>query len=82
MFNAVEYLRVDDRGLHTNVHGEPRLFEVDNVIVCAGQLSSRTLFEELVDRRIKATLVGGAFEAQELDAKRAISQASHLAAEL
>jgi 2,4-dienoyl-CoA reductase (NADPH2) len=82
MFNAVEYLRVDDRGLHTKVHGEPRLFEVDNVIVCAGQLSSRTLFEELVDRRIKATLVGGAFEAQELDAKRAISQASHLAAEL
>jgi 2,4-dienoyl-CoA reductase (NADPH2) len=29
---------------------------------------------------VKATLVGGAFEASELDAKRAIDQASRLAA--
>jgi 2,4-dienoyl-CoA reductase (NADPH2) len=82
MFNAVEYLRVDDLGLHAKVHGEPKVFEVDNVIVCAGQLSNRTLFEELDDRGIKATLIGGAYEALELDAKRAISQASRLAAAL
>ncbi|HEY9237738.1 MAG TPA: NADPH-dependent 2,4-dienoyl-CoA reductase [Burkholderiaceae bacterium] len=82
MFNAVEYLRIDDRGLHANVAGKPVLFEVDTVIVCAGQVSSRTLFEELTRQGVKATLVGGAFEAAELDAKRAIAQASRLAAAL
>ena len=80
MVSGVEYLRVDDAGLHTRVNGEPRLFEVDTVIVCAGQMPLRTLHDELVARGLKSTLVGGAFEAAELDAKRAIDQASRLAA--
>jgi 2,4-dienoyl-CoA reductase (NADPH2) len=80
MVSGVEYLRVDDAGLHTRVNGEPRLFEVDTVIVCAGQMPLRTLHDELVARGLRSTLVGGAFEAAELDAKRAIDQASRLAA--
>jgi len=60
--------------------GQPRLFEVDTVIVCAGQLPLRTLHDELTELGLKSTLVGGAFEAAELDAKRAINQASRLAA--
>jgi 2,4-dienoyl-CoA reductase (NADPH2) len=80
MVSGVEYLRVDDAGLHTLVNGEPRLFEVDTVIVCAGQLPLRGLHDELLARGLKSTLVGGAFEAAELDAKRAIDQASRLAA--
>jgi len=50
------------------------------VIVCAGQLPLRDLYDALVAMGVKATLVGGAFEASELDAKRAIDQASRLAA--
>ncbi|MFZ4480479.1 MAG: FAD-dependent oxidoreductase [Rhodoferax sp.] len=80
MINGVEYLCIDDLGLHTRVNGEPRLFEVDTVIVCAGQTPLRTLFDALQSSGLKATLVGGAFEATELDAKRAIAQASELAA--
>jgi 2,4-dienoyl-CoA reductase (NADPH2) len=80
MVNGVEYLKVDDAGLHVRVHGEPQLLEVDTVIVCAGQLPLRDLYDELVAAGVKATLVGGAFEASELDAKRAIDQASRLAA--
>ena len=80
MVNGVEYLRIDDEGLHTLVGNEPRLFEVDTVIVCAGQLPLRTLYDDLLARGVKATLVGGAFEASELDAKRAIEQACQLAA--
>jgi 2,4-dienoyl-CoA reductase (NADPH2) len=80
MVSGVEYLRVDDAGLHTRVNGEPRLFEVDTVIVCAGQMPLRTLHDELIARGLRSTLVGGAFEAAELDAKRAIDQASRLAA--
>jgi 2,4-dienoyl-CoA reductase (NADPH2) len=82
MVNGVEYLRIDEAGLHTLVNDQPQLFEVDTVVVCAGQLPLRTLFDELTAKGVKATLVGGAFEAAELDAKRAIEQASFLAAEV
>ena len=80
MLNGVEYLKIDDAGLHTLVNGEPRLFEVDSVIVCAGQLPLRVLHEELLAQGVQAQLIGGAFEASELDAKRAIEQACRLAA--
>jgi 2,4-dienoyl-CoA reductase (NADPH2) len=82
MVGGVEYLKIDDAGLHTCVNGEPRLFAVDTVIVCAGQTPLRTLYDALVAAGIKAHLVGGAYEAAELDAKRAIDQASRLAAEV
>ena len=80
MVGGVEYLAIDDAGLHTRVNGEPRLFAVDTVIVCAGQTPLRALYDELLAAGVKASLVGGAFEATELDAKRAIDQASRLAA--
>jgi len=80
MVNGVEYLRIDDAGLHTRVDGAPRLFEVDTVIVCAGQTPLRRLHDELQARGMRSSLVGGAFEAAELDAKRAIDQATRLAA--
>ena len=82
MFNGVEYLKIDDGGVLTRINDEERLFKVDNVIVCAGQLSNRFLFDELIRKGVNATLVGGAFEAVELDAKRAIAQASRLAADV
>ena len=82
MVNGVEYIRIDDAGLHTLVHQVPQLLEVDTVVVCAGQLPLRALFDELTALSVKATLVGGAFEAAELDAKRAIEQASLLASEV
>ncbi len=80
MVNGVEYVKIDDAGLHTKINGEPKLFEVDTVIVCAGQLPLRTLHDELQALGVKSSLVGGAYEAMELDAKRAIDQASRLAA--
>ncbi len=82
MVAGVDYQRIDDAGLHTLVNGEPRLFEVDSVIVCAGQTPLRTLYDELQTCGVSAWLVGGAFEAAELDAKRAIDQASRLAASI
>ncbi|MEZ5649781.1 MAG: NADPH-dependent 2,4-dienoyl-CoA reductase [Burkholderiaceae bacterium] len=80
MVAGVEYLKIDDEGLHTRVNGEPRLFDVDTIIVCAGQEPLRSLHDELTALGVTSTLVGGAFEAAELDAKRAIKQASELAA--
>ena len=82
MVSGVEYLKIDGAGLHTRVNGEPRLFEVDTVIVCAGQTPLRALYDELQTVGVPAHLVGGAYEAAELDAKRAIAQACRLAAEV
>ena len=80
MVAGVDYLKIDDAGLHTTVNGEPKLFDVDTIIVCAGQTSIRKLYDDLKARGVKAAIVGGAYEAAELDAKRAIDQACRLAA--
>ncbi|MCF5021772.1 FAD-dependent oxidoreductase, partial [Pseudomonas lactis] len=83
MINSVEYLKVDDYGLHISVAGrEPKVLPVDTVIVCAGQDPLRELHDDLVDAGQSVHLVGGADVAAELDAKRAINQGSRLAAEL
>ena len=55
---------------------------VDNVIICAGQIPFRELLEPLEAQGIKVHVVGGADVAAELDAKRAIDQASRLVAEI
>jgi 2,4-dienoyl-CoA reductase (NADPH2) len=80
MLNGVDYLRIDDDGLHLLVGGQPTVMDVDTVIVCAGQLPLRALFDQLESSGQKAALIGGAFEASELDAKAAIQQASVMAA--
>lgn len=83
MINAVEYLRVDDEGLHIRVgDGEPQVLPVDTVIVCAGQEPLRELHAELDAAGVAVHLIGGADVAAELDAKRAINQGSRLAAAL
>ncbi|NUS50061.1 MAG: NADPH-dependent 2,4-dienoyl-CoA reductase [Nocardioidaceae bacterium] len=80
---GVTYDRVDDDGLHvTLADGSTRTFAVDHVVVCAGQESERTLYDDLLAAGVTAHLVGGADVAAELDAKRAIRQATELAVAL
>ena len=80
MVNGVEYVKIDDDGLHVLINNEPQVLDVDTIIVCAGQTPLRDLHDALQQAGQKSTLVGGAFEAAELDAKRAIKQACELAA--
>ncbi|MEN8722359.1 MAG: NADPH-dependent 2,4-dienoyl-CoA reductase [Alphaproteobacteria bacterium] len=82
MMNGVEYKRIDDDGIHVTVHNEPMSIPVDTVIVCAGQTELRALYDGLQDSGKPLHLIGGAELAAELDAKRAINQASYLAAEI
>jgi 2,4-dienoyl-CoA reductase (NADPH2) len=79
---GVSYEGIDDRGLHIREGGEERLLEVDSVVICAGQEPLRALAAGLESENIGYDLVGGANEARELDAKRAIAQASSVAAAL
>jgi 2,4-dienoyl-CoA reductase (NADPH2) len=80
MVTGVEYRRIDDCGLLIHHDGRDKLLEVDNVIVCAGQLPRRELQEPLQSAGMTVHLIGGADVAAELDAKRAIRQGSELAA--
>ena len=80
MLGGCRYLSVDDRGLHLEVLGERRVLEVDNIVICAGQTPARELVDPLSSAGITVDLIGGADEAAELDARRAIDQATRLAA--
>ena len=82
MLTECSYERVDDEGLHLTVKGEPRLLPVDHVVICAGQEPLRTLHEPLLAAGAHVHLIGGADEAKELDAKRAIRQGTELAIQL
>jgi 2,4-dienoyl-CoA reductase (NADPH2) len=79
MFSACEYKRIDDQGLHLLKEGDPMLLAVDNVVICAGQESNRTLVAKI--SHLPVHIIGGADTASELDAKRAIDQGTRLAAQ-
>ncbi|WP_107705157.1 NADPH-dependent 2,4-dienoyl-CoA reductase [Nocardioides allogilvus] len=71
------YDRITPEGLHITVDGEARFIECDDVVICAGQESVRDLHDA-----VGGHLVGGADVAAELDAKRAIKQATEVVAAL
>ena len=76
---GVSYEKIDDAGLHYSINGERRIFAADNIVICAGQLPNTGLAEELRQNGLKATTIGGARHAEELDALRAIQEGVRLA---
>ncbi|MGD9865469.1 MAG: FAD-dependent oxidoreductase, partial [Pseudodonghicola sp.] len=82
---GVNYEKIDADGLHVSfgeARENPTLIPADTVVLCAGQVSDRSLADALADRGITAHVIGGADVAAELDAKRAIDQGTRLAASL
>ena len=76
---GVSYRRIDAEGVHILLDGQPRLVGADTVVLCTGQEPVRDLAGALAARGIPATLIGGAREAAELDALRAIDEGVRLA---
>ncbi|RAR57308.1 2,4-dienoyl-CoA reductase [Paraburkholderia unamae] len=79
VLSGVEYVRVDDDGLHLRVDGQARVLAVDHVVLCSGQESRRDLVAPLVACGIEPVVIGGADVAAEIDAKRAIEQGTVVA---
>lgn len=77
-FTGVSYDKIDDQGLHITIKEKPQILDVDHVIICAGQLSNKDLYQEKDNYHI----IGGADLAAELDAKRAIKQGTLLGMKL
>ena len=83
MIGDVNYERIGDEGLlisYGDKRENPTWIDVDNIVMCAGQVPMRELEEPLQAAGIKTHIIGGADVATELDAKRAIDQGSRLAA--
>jgi 2,4-dienoyl-CoA reductase (NADPH2) len=85
ILTGVSTQRIDDEGLHyITPDGKLVTLPFDTVILCAGQEPVRELEEAL--RRaapgLPVHVIGGADNAAELDARRAIEQASRLALEI
>jgi len=84
--NGCSYNKIDDDGLHiSRKHRDgtqkQEILKVDNIIICAGQISVNTLYEDLKLSQ-SCHIIGGAEYAGELDAKRAIKQGVLLGAQL
>jgi len=89
MLTGVQYEEISDEGLKVSIDGTKRLLAVDTIVVCAGQESSRGIYDDLLNEveslmqdKSNIHLIGGAEKAVEIDAKRAIEQGCRLAAEL
>ncbi len=82
MLSGVSYKKIDDQGVHIEINGKARLLEVDNIIICAGQVSLTELVEPIKSSGASVNIIGGALQAGELDAKRAIEQGIRLAAKI
>ncbi|MDQ3158316.1 MAG: NADPH-dependent 2,4-dienoyl-CoA reductase [Actinomycetota bacterium] len=85
MVPGVSYDRIDDDGLHITLNKgedneESKVLDVDTIVLCTGQESVRELLEPLEAAGKSVRVIGGADVAAELDAKRAIKQATELAA--
>ena len=82
---GVNYERIDAEGLHVSfgeARERPTLIPADTVVLCAGQVSERSLADALESAGVNVHVIGGADVAAELDAKRAINQGTRLAAAL
>jgi 2,4-dienoyl-CoA reductase (NADPH2) len=78
MLKGVQYRRIDDAGVHITHDGKDIVVPADTVVVCAGQLSRKFT----VGNNGRVHVVGGAREAGELDAERAMREGVELAARL
>jgi 2,4-dienoyl-CoA reductase (NADPH2) len=77
MLKGVEYRKIDDAGLHVVLDGKESVICADTIVVCAGQVPNR-----INGVRPHFHLIGGAREAGELDAERAMLEGAELAAAL
>jgi 2,4-dienoyl-CoA reductase (NADPH2) len=74
MIAEVSYEKINEEGFHIKVAGVHQVLDVDNIVICAGQISNNQLYHAIKENYTNVHLIGGALEAGDLDAKRAIEQ--------
>lgn len=76
---GVSYDQIDDAGLHITIDGKSQTLAADTIVLCTGQEPVRDLYTALRESDVSTTMIGGAEEASELDAMRAIDEGVRLA---
>lgn len=82
MLGGVSYREITAEGFVIERDDKEEILNVDDVVLCAGQVPQRTLADQLEAMGRTVHIIGGADVAAELDAKRAIDQGARLAAQL
>ncbi|MDC8786561.1 NADPH-dependent 2,4-dienoyl-CoA reductase [Roseateles koreensis] len=85
MLSGVNYEAITTEGLWVSYgekHADTQLIPADSIVLCAGQEPVRALEAALRAAGAQVHLIGGALEAGELDAKRAILQGTRLGSTL
>ena len=77
----LNYLKIDDAGVHVEQDGKEVTFPADSVIICAGQ-ESNDEFADSLNEFASVYRIGGVKQALELDAAQAIEDAVQLAYEI
>ncbi len=81
--SGVEYLGIDEKGLHIRTEKGEQCLKADAIVLCAGQEPVQELKNALQEAGcVSVHLIGGAFRAGDLDAERAIRQGVELALRL
>lgn len=82
MIGDLDYIKVDDQGLHIKREGCIQILPADTIIICAGQESRDEIAESLIDVAKNIVRIGGVKQVKELDAAQAISDGVELAYQL
>lgn len=82
MIAGIEYLHIDDAGLHIKNKGVQHVISAEHIVICTGQLSEASLVDGLTNLGRPVHVIGGALNAKGIDAEIAIRQGAELAASL
>lgn len=78
LIQGIEYEKIDDEGLHIRAGKKQHCLKVNTIVVCAGQESNTSLYDECLNAGLNVHMIGGAKKASELDAKSAIREGTEL----
>ncbi len=82
LLSGVELQKIDKAGLHLVHDGKAKVLALDHIIICTGQVSERGLVERVSLLNKPFHIIGGAKDAKQLDAMRAIREGTSLALSL
>jgi len=79
LLGELNYLKIDEAGLHIEKDGIAQILAADSIIICAGQESRNELTESLKETTNNVYTIGGVKDVRELDAAQAIRDGIELA---
>lgn len=74
ILDGITYQRIDHDGLHILDQGKSRVLGADHIILCTGQKPENSLLPVLQHQHVPTDLIGGADNAHQLNAQKAMQE--------